>query len=327
MPLAERHAAVLLQGNVLDAYTALGKTSRPILADMVTPVHIESIQTSQETYLRSLAGIQGCLKRADFFVCGNESQRLYWLGMLTALGRISKDERDRHHEFRDLIDLVGFGIPDEPPRKTRPVLKGVRRGIEPGDLLVLWFGGIWDWLDPLPLVRGVHEAHQEYARIKLFFSMFRKNGEPAHAMAVRARDLARELGALDRSIFFNELPIPFDDRADYLMESDFGVVMQAANFETQLSARTRALDYLWAELPLLMNRGDEISDLVERRELGAVVQRNEADELRRVLLAHAHDPSWREPTRERIRRIRPEFLWSKQVEPIARYLEKARQTR
>ncbi len=180
--LARRHAAVMVQGSVLDDFPELRDAGRPIVADMITPMHIESIEIGQEPFLDSLRAVTQCLEAADFFVCGNERQRLYWLGMLTAMGRLSRDDRDRDSEFRRLIDVVPFGIPDEEPCKTRPVLKGVRSGIGRDDFVLTWFGGIWNWLDPLPLIRAVHMAHVAEPRIKLFFSMFRKAQEPPHAM-------------------------------------------------------------------------------------------------------------------------------------------------
>lgn len=321
MELAREHAAIMVQGTVLTDFPALREVTRPLIADMVTPMHIESIETSQEQYLNSLKAIQHCLETADFFVCGNERQRIYWLGMLTAIGRLSKEDRDRDREFRHLIDVVHFGIPDDEPQKTRPVLKGVLPGIRRDDFLLTWFGGIWNWLEPLPLIRAVHGAHEQDSRIKLFFSMYRKNHEQPHAMAVRARELCKELGALDRSVFFNELPVPFDQRADYLLESDLGVIIQAPNFETQLSARTRALDYLWANLPIFINRGDEIGELVAQHGIGVVADSSDPAELQRALLDYVRDASRRRHAVAAVCQVKKEFLWSSTVQPILRFVQ------
>jgi glycosyltransferase involved in cell wall biosynthesis len=317
--LAEQHAAVMVQGTVLADLPALRNLKRPIIADMVTPMHVESIETGESQYQDSLRLINQCLQRADFFVCGNERQRLYWLGMLTSLGRLSREDRDRHAEFRRLIDVVPFGIPDEPPEKTRPVLKGVRPGIGSDDFVLIWFGGIWNWLNPLPLIQAVHAAYQDEPRIKLFFSMYRKDREAPHAMAVRAKELCTQLGALDRSVFFNDLPIPFDQRADYLLESDLGVIIQAANFETQLSARTRALDYFWADLPLFINRGDEIATLVGQHGLGVVTETCNAEELRGALLGYARDRQRQQQTIAAVRQIKEQFRWSLAVRPLLEF--------
>lgn len=324
LEVASRHAAVMVQGTVLTDFPALRDAGRPLVADMVTPMHIEGIETSQEHYVNSLKAIQHCLETADFFVCGNERQRLYWLGMLTAMGRVSKEDHRRDREFRQLIDVLHFGLPDEEPKKVRQVLKGVHPGIGRDDFLLIWFGGIWNWLDPLPLVRAVHAAHQEDPRIKLFFSMYRKNHEQPHAMAVRTRQLCEELGALDRCVFFHELPVPFDQRADYLLESDLGVIVQAANFETQLSARTRALDYLWANLPILINQGDETAELVAQHGIGVVAESNRAEDLQRALLQYVRNDARRRQAVEAVRELRETFRWSSTVQPLLRFCQALR---
>jgi hypothetical protein len=48
-----------------------------------------------------------------------------------------------------LIDVVSFGIPSRPPEHTKQVLKGVHPGIRESDKLVIWGGGVYDWLDPI----------------------------------------------------------------------------------------------------------------------------------------------------------------------------------
>ena len=324
--LAQKHAVVMVQGNALTDCPRLSASGRPILVDMVTPFHIENVQTSQYAYDQALSVVNECLNTADFFVCGNERQRLYWLGMLTALGRISKHECQRDSQFRELIDVVGFGVPDAEPVKTRAVLKGVYPGIARDDFLLMWFGGIWDWLDPLPLIEAVHAVHRRQPRIKLFFSMYRKSrDENPTKMAVRARAYAEELGALGKSIFFNELPIPFDQRADYLLESDLGVMVQAPNFETQISARTRALDYLWTNLPIFANQGDEISELVQRHGAGVIIESNAADQIEHALLEYVRDEAGQRRAAEAVGRLKQQLRWSSMVQPILRFCQHAQQ--
>ena len=320
--LARKHRAILVQGDILNRFPLhwLKLRGKEILVDMACPFHIENIQFSQKGFTRSLRIVTRALRHGSFFICGNESQRLYWLGMLTSLRRLHKGLRDQEPEFRSLIDVVGFGTSAEEPTKRRQVLKGVHPSIKPGDFVLLWFGGIWNWLDPLPLVRAVHQAHEVDRRIKLFFSMLRRHDSGPPEMAVRAYDLAEELGALDRSVIFNELPIPYDDRADYLLEADLGVVLQATNLETQLSARTRALDYIWAGLPLLTNDGDEIAALIRRENLGVVTRSSAVEELTAAILEYARDPERQRRTRENVQAACERFRWTEVTRPIVNFL-------
>ena len=40
-------------------------------------------------------------------------------------------------------------------------MKGAYPGIDKNDRVILWGGGIWEWFDPLTLIRAVHRINQE----------------------------------------------------------------------------------------------------------------------------------------------------------------------
>ena len=50
------------------------------------------------------------LRTGDAFICASERQRDLWLGALGALGRLDHAEHARDPSFRNLIDVVPFGI-------------------------------------------------------------------------------------------------------------------------------------------------------------------------------------------------------------------------
>ncbi|MCC5603685.1 methyltransferase domain-containing protein [Nostoc favosum] len=320
LDIAQKYKFVMVQGDILLRYPTLEASDKKIIVDMVTPFHIEDIEKGQKEFEHGYSVIRKCLLRGDYFLCGNEWQRVYWLGMLTSLGRINRQIRNENAAFYSLIDVAGFGISDEPPVKSHPVLKGVFSNIKHDDFVIMWMGGIWDWLDPLTLIKGVHKAHQQDERIKLFFPAYRQsNGNPS-LMAEKAKSLCVEIDALDKSVFFNEYPVPYEERGNYLLESDVGVVCQAANFETQISARTRVLDYIWAGLPILMNEGDEWCELVRKHDLGLVVSGSSVDEWKDAILKLASDSEARSIKTANIEKIKPQYYWKRLVEPIVKYV-------
>jgi SAM-dependent methyltransferase/glycosyltransferase involved in cell wall biosynthesis len=320
LDLAIRHRNVMIQGDILVRFPALYDSNLPIVVDMITPMHIENFDRPPAEYEYSQQLLAEALRRGDFFVCGNERQRLHWLGMLAGLGRLPFQAKAEHPELRHLIDLVPFGIPDAPAVKTRPVLKGVRPGIGPDDFVLTWFGGIWDWLDPLPIVRAIGAAWKHEPCIKLFFSAYRQPNGAVSNMAQRVHDLTEKLGLLDRCVFFNEYPVPFDERADYLLETDAGILCQARNLETQMSARTRVLDYLWADCPLLINDGDEWAQSIRQHGLGIVVEENREELWMEAILRLCHDKEGRARMRANIGRLKQQLRWSVCVEPLVQFL-------
>ena len=129
-------------------------------------------------------------------------------------------------------------------------------GIHERDKVLLWGGGIWNWLDPLTPIRAVHALSRKRDDVKLLFLGVEHPNPGVHqqAMAARAVELAKELGLYDRFVFFNFGWVPYEERADYLLESDLGISGHPDTVEARFSFRTRLLDYFWAGLPTVATR-------------------------------------------------------------------------
>mgnify|MGYP001070898793 CR=1 FL=1 len=220
---------------------------------------------------QSVESMNRLIQAGDFFICGNERQRDYWLGVLTANGRANPAVFSQDDTLRSLIDVVGMGIPSHPPN-TRPLLRGQHLLIPPEARIVLWGGGIWDWLDPLTLVRAWPAVLARHPQARLIFLGTRHPNPlvPTHAMAHRTEQLAVETGEKDRSILFFDW-LSYADREALLSEADIGVSLHPVHIETRFSIRTRILDYIWARLPVLITDGDVTSEWVEQYNIGRVI--------------------------------------------------------
>ena len=211
-------------------------------------------------------------KRGDFFLYATERQRDFWLGLLAAAGRLTWEADQRHPNLDDLLQPVPFGLSDRPPQADRPVLKGVWPGIGPEDEVVIWNGGVWNWFDPLTVIKAVNRLKERRPHIRLFFlGISHPNPRiPEMAMVNRAVELANRLGLTDRHVFFNHGWVDYNLRDGYLLESDLAVLASGKDLETRLSFRTRVLDCLWAQIPVVLTEGDYFSDLTRAKGLGLV---------------------------------------------------------
>src|SRR5690348_2816687 len=144
--------------------------------------------------------------------------------MLAANNRLNPATYDADPTLRQLIDVVPYGLPAEPPRAAGPALRGVLPGIGPADRVVLWGGGLWDWFDPLTLVRAMARVAAERPETRLVFLGTRHPHAalPPMAMPGRTRELAAALGLAERHVFFLDW-VPYAERAGYLLEADVGV--------------------------------------------------------------------------------------------------------
>jgi glycosyltransferase involved in cell wall biosynthesis len=296
-----------------------------VVVDLYDPYLFEHLagkgrRFSKWRYLRQWHLLNQQLQSGDFFLCANERQWDYWLGCLCALGRLTPEEHERDPSFRRLLSVVPFGIEPQPPEHNRGVVKGVIPGISKDDILLVWAGGIWQWFDPLTIIRAMSLV-KDRAEIKLLFLGTRHPNPDIPEMPIleESRRLAEELGVLGRSVFFREGWVPFDERQNFLLEADIGVSAHTNTVETRLAFRTRVLDYIWAGLPMILTDGDYFADLVARENVGRAVSSGDVEGWKQAILSLAERQEERQAMQSRISVLRERFYWEKAAEPLADY--------
>ncbi len=184
------------------------------------------------------------LVRADFMICASEEQRHLWLGHLAALGRVNVATYGEDPTLRSLLAVCPFGLSSVPPvRHGSPLREGL--GLAPEAKVVLWAGGVHDWLDPLTAIRAVDLLRRRRPEVVLVFQgMCHPNGDVVMSMPARCRQLADELDLTGRHVYFNHTWVAYDDRQDYLLDADVGVCTSADHLESQFAFRSRVLDHL-----------------------------------------------------------------------------------
>lgn len=321
---------VIFQGYSLRRYPIIARLKKILVVDLYDPYYLEGLELfAREGAERgrlmaedNLASLAEQLRVGDYFICASERQRDFWVGMLTGLGRLTPDGYRHDPTFRTLIDVVPFGCAETPPVHRRPVLKGVVPGIAEGDTLLLWGGGIWDWLDPLTVIAAMGLVREQRPGLRLFFLGARHpnvTDVPEMAMYGRAVALARELGLYGQTVFFNDSWVPYDERSSYLLEADIGVSAHQEHIETRFAFRTRLLDYIWAGLPMVVSAGDTLADLVEQRGLGYAVPIGDAPAFARALLELTGEPRPRERYAAALEAVRDELTWRRTLAPLAAF--------
>jgi len=323
--LVENCDVVLVSGYLVEKFPFLANTRARLVVDLYDPFVLENLHyylnepiRAQESLNEQAIGITNHLaKIGDFFICGNERQRDYWMGVLTANGRTNPRNFIKDPTLRELIDIVGIGFPSREPRQ-RPYLRGIHPHVPLESRIVLWGGGIWNWLDPLTLVRAWPQVIAQHPEARLVFLGTRHPNPlvPRHEMAEKTEKMATEIGEKDKSIVFFEW-LSYEDRESLLCEADIGVTLHPIHVETRFSLRTRVLDYLWARLPVLITEGDITSEWVRQYGLGEVVPPFDVDSVARSLNAMLDQTkeSWTasfDPLRESL-------CWSEVVKPLLQY--------
>jgi glycosyltransferase involved in cell wall biosynthesis len=266
------------------------------------------------------------LIRGDFFMCASEKQRDFWLGQLSALGRVNPVTYDEDETLRSLISVVPFGVAETPPVRTRSAVKGVVPGIGAGDRVILWGGGIYNWFDPLTLLRAIDRLRPDRPDVRLFFMGLKHPNPdiPEMRMAVAARDLSDRLGLTGTHVFFNEGWVDYDDRQNYLLDADIGVSTHLDHIETAMSYRTRVLDYLWASLPTVATAGDALAELIENRRLGLTVPAGDVEALTAALRRLLDDDDLRALMAANAGAAAADLTWSRVLDPLVAFCRSPR---
>ncbi len=291
-PAAAQADVVLTCGDVLAAFPALRALEAMLVVDGYDPHPIETLalfdgkpeQRQRHRERERVLALQ--CQAGDFFICASERQRDWWLGLLEASGRINSHTYGEDPSLRQLIDVVPYGLPASPPRHTRQVIKGVWPGIGPEDKVILWGGGLWQWLDPLTAIRAIAQVAERRPDVRLIFPGTRHPNAvvPDMPMYQTAQQLAETLGVLNHHVFFGDW-IAYENWPNCLLESDVALSLHFDTLETRLAFRSRVLDYIWAGVPIVASRGDATGELVAAYELGHLVGYEKVAEVRDAILA------------------------------------------
>ncbi len=317
---------IVFQGFLLESVGWLAESPKPMVVDLYDPFHLEQLEMSRDLpmdeRMRQVAWnvqvLNDQIRRGDAFLCASERQRDFWLGQMAAMQRVNPMAYDRDETLRDLLEVVPFGIPDEPPVRTGPGVRAGVPGIGDRDPLLVWGGGIYNWFDPATLIRAVDLLRRRIPDVRLYFmgGAHPDPFVPAMRAATEARLLARELGLEGVHVFFNDGWIPYDRRQDFLLDADVGVSTHLDHVETQLSFRTRVLDYLWVGAPVVCTSGDTLAEMVVERGMGATAAPGDVEGLVEALHGLLSSPEALERSRRNVAAAAEGLRWSRVLEPL-----------
>ncbi|AEG45120.1 glycosyltransferase [Isoptericola variabilis] len=320
---------IVFQGFLLEGAPWLKKSSKILVADVYDPIHLEQLEQARDLGPEGRAHsirettriLNEQLRRADLVLCASEKQRDFWLGQLAGQGRINARVYDEDASLDSLVAVVPFGVSDDEPVQRRHAIKGAVPGIGPDDKVILWGGGVYNWFDPLTLVRAVDRLKDRHPEVRLYFLGLKhpNPGVPDMRVAWELRELSDELGLTDRHVFFNEGWVPYSERADYLLDADLGVSTHFHHIETAFSFRTRILDYLWAGLPIVATGGDTFDAIITERGLGATVPPEDVDALERALETYLFDEEAVAAARSNVDEFSHTLRWNRVLEPLVQF--------
>jgi len=316
---AGRHDWVLLHGHLGNHFLSQ-RDDLPVVVDLYDPFLVENLHYHRELgfepFTTDHATWRLQMSRGDFFLCSSEEQRLYYLGWLSALGRVNPLAVEDDSTLDRLIVELPFGTPEAPPPPPPS-----RNAVFPDadeDGPFLYFGGIYDWYDPEVVLEALPEILEHNPRTALIFVEHPHPELTPLAAAARAKKIADERGWLGSRVRFEPWR-PFEQRFELAQVCDLAVVTHRPGLETDLSLRTRLVDLMWLGLPAVITAGGTMARVVAEEGAGAVVRPGDAGAVAAAVRELLADEERRRLASEAGRRWAASRTWNRVAAPLLEF--------
>lgn len=278
---------------------------KKLLVDLYTPILLEKELTLSKykpqdwlTRWRNKQMVLKFLKRGSHFLVANRRQREYWVKTSGDLGvKLEKNDISVLPTGSSLI------------RKKEEGKRKEARNV------VLWFGGIYPWMYPEPLIEAFGEICRLYPKWKLrilggwqpqtgYKSRYQKIIDRAHQIIPNSQLQIvgwQEIGSLGK----------------FLKDVAFAIHLVKKSPEDYFSHRVRLLTLLNYGIPIATSGKDVISDLLVKT--GAGIRVDNIHEMGEVLSKQLMSKTLASVDRKKIRQVESLYI---QQETDIQYLQK-----
>ncbi|HEX8616972.1 MAG TPA: hypothetical protein VF911_05220 [Thermoanaerobaculia bacterium] len=249
----------VVQGHVANAFF-LQANAIPTVVDLYDPYIIENLhyyaERGAEVFQHDHFTLTSSVVRGDYFLCASEAQRLFYLGLMLAAGRLNPKLFAEDPRLESLIGIAPFGV--QPPRDVQPR--------HTHDIL---FGGIYDWYDPIAAIDAVARVRNSFPDTTLTFTHHPNPGITPQGKLGEAMQYAR---AKNYGFIRFEPWAAYGARAEFFERFAIALLTFPRSIETDLSMRTRVYDYLWRGLPIVTSSAPGTDELLARYDAGIVTE-------------------------------------------------------
>jgi glycosyltransferase involved in cell wall biosynthesis len=181
--------------------------------------------------------------------------------------------------------------------------------------LVIWGGGLWEWLDPDLAVEAIIRLNGEGLPCRLLFlGRSRPNSDLVSAQREERFDAMLLRGA--PYVIANESWVPYRERLAWLCRGKVAIMLHRPAAEAEYSIRTRLFDAIAAGLPVVATEKGFAAELVEREGLGVVVAASSVEAVAGAVRRLLTDDVFHAACVKNLERIRPRFAWEEVTRPL-----------
>ncbi len=297
------------------------KPNQQLILDCYVPIYVEvsarnsdDIDREYHAFTDDVYRWGEVLKRGDLFLCASEAQKRYYMGVLSGLGRINPVTYGQ-----ELIKIVPYGIyKDEPKVSEKPITKLM--GKDGGKYKkILWFGGIYPWFNLSNLIDAIEAANEEIPTKLVIVGA--KNPFNTHPDFVKAYEELVDYIEADASrknhVVMQDW-IKYNDRADWYLDSDLVVVINKIGDENELAWRTRVVDYVWADLPIITNGGDPLGETLLAKKAAIKLDGLSSEAISKNLVDALKDENTLQDVKSNLKGLRKSLYWDEVTKDLAK---------
>lgn len=297
------------------------RQDQQLILDGYVPIHIEMSARNSDNLDREYDAFNfenkiwtKALRRGDILLCANEAQKKFYTGVMAQVGRINPIT----YGDEDLIQIVPYGIYREKAvAKHDPVSKLVKNKKA---FKLLWFGGIYPWFDLTNLLEAVKNANKTTPIELIMVGV--KNPFNQHPDFIKRYEEVMDYiknNNMDEIVHITGW-VKFEDRAEWYLGSDAVVLINNIGMENTLAWRTRLVDYVWADLPIVTNGGDPMSDILEANNAVYILPDLDAKTIEKEIIKISKDKEALKQVSVNLSKVRKLFYWDKVTENLSKLI-------
>lgn len=289
-----------------------------LILDVYVPIYVEvsareskDIDSEYSHYMDDVSRYNHVLRRGDYFLCSSETQKTYYTGVLSALGIINP------RTYReDRIIIAPFGIHNEPAQPTRNPYK--KLGVKDGDFLVLWFGGLYPWFQIDEFLATVKKLSSN-SKIKFAIvggkNPFNPNPDFSRQYEVAVK-FAKDNSLFGKSLIFVDW-VDYEDRINWYGRAQVVISINKPGDENGFAWRTRVMDYVWGELPILTNAGDPLGEQLLATRAAIRLDSLSEKSMSEAILDLVNSKSVLPEVKTALVKVKKNYYWDKIMGPVA----------
>jgi glycosyltransferase involved in cell wall biosynthesis len=181
--------------------------------------------------------------------------------------------------------------------------------------VIVWGGGVWEWLDPKTAIDAVLALNASGLPCSLLFlGRTRPNRD-----LVDRRRAGRFEKLLERGgPYVSAHPdwVPYAERLSWLRSGKIAIMLHRPTAEADFAIRTRLFDAIAAGIPVIATERGFAAELVEREGLGLVVPAEDVSAVAAAIRRLLTDDVFRSACVMNLERVRPRYAWDVVTRPL-----------